>query len=88
MVRAQRRTPEGRTPGVEAPGVEAPEGCAGYGVYDPLGQKIGSVEKVFVNGDREPEYVRVRMGLFGLKSVLIPVRVVEIDEERCSLVLK
>ncbi|MCA1717272.1 MAG: hypothetical protein LC781_10720 [Actinobacteria bacterium] len=83
MVHAQRRIPEGRTPGVEAP-----EGCVGYGVYDPLGQKIGSVEKVFVNGYREPEYVRVRMGFFGLKSVLIPVGFVEIDEGRCSLVLK
>ncbi len=83
MVHARRRTPEGWTPGAEAP-----EGCVGYGVYDPSGQKIGSVEKVFVNGDRELEYVRVRMGLFGLKSVLIPVRFVEIDEGRRRLVLK
>jgi hypothetical protein len=32
---------------------------AGYAVYDPLGQKIGSTEKVFVNWNQEPEYVRV-----------------------------
>ena len=52
-----------------------------------MGQKIGSVEKVFVNGDREPEYVRVRLGFIGLKSVLIPVGFVEINEGRRSLVL-
>jgi hypothetical protein len=46
-----------------------------------LGQKIGSVEKTFVNECQEPEYVRVRMGLSGLRSVLIPVGFVEIDEE-------
>lgn len=77
------RPEEGRIPGVEAP-----EECVEYGAYDPLGQKIGSVEKIFVNGDREPEYVRVRMGLFRLKSVLIPVGFVEIDEGRRGLVLK
>ncbi len=65
-----------------------PEECAGYGVYDPLGKKIGLVEKVFVNGDREPDYVRVRMGYFGFKSVLIPVGFVAIEQERQTLVLQ
>jgi hypothetical protein len=61
---------------------------AGYAVYDPLGQKIGSAEKVFVNWKEEPEYVRVRIGLFGRKSVLIPVQFAEVDAERRVLVLK
>ena len=61
---------------------------AGYAVYDPLGQKIGSAEKVFVNWNEEPEYVRVRIGLFGRKSVLIPVQFAEVDAERRVLVLK
>lgn len=68
--------------------IETPERCVGYGVYDPLGQKIGRVEKIFVNENHEPEYVRVRMGLFGTKSVLIPTKFVAIDEERRALVLK
>lgn len=68
--------------------VEAPERCLGYVVYDPLGKKIGSVEKLFVNENHEPEYVRVKMGLFGTKSVLIPVGFVEIDEESRTLTLK
>jgi hypothetical protein len=61
---------------------------AGYAVYDPLGQKIGSAEKVFVNWNEEPEYVRVRIGLFRRKSVLIPVQFAEVDDARRILVLK
>ncbi len=34
----------------------------------------------------EPEYVRV--GLFGLKSVLIPIGFVAVDEERQTLTLQ
>ena len=61
---------------------------SGYAVYDPLGQKIGSAEEVFVNRNREPEYVRVRIGLFGRKSVLIPVQFAEVDDERQTLFLR
>lgn len=61
---------------------------AGYAVYDPLGQKIGSAEKMFVNRNQEPKYVRVRIGLFGRRSVLIPVQFAELDDERRVLVLK
>lgn len=68
--------------------MEAPERCVGYVVHDPLGKKIGSVEKLFVNEKHEPEYVRVKMGLFGTKLILIPVGFVEIDEERLTLTLK
>jgi hypothetical protein len=65
-----------------------PKRCAGYAVYDPLGQKIGSAEEVFVNREGEPEYIRVRMGLFGMKSVLIPVQFVERDEQQRTLALQ
>jgi len=60
----------------------------GYAVYDPLRQKIGRAERVFVNWNEEPEYIRVRIGFFGLKSVLIPVQLAEVDDERQMLVLK
>ena len=53
-----------------------------------MGQKIGSAEEVFVNRNKVPEYVRVRIGLFGRKSVLIPVQFAEVDDERQTLVLK
>ena len=61
---------------------------AGYAVYDPLVQKIGSAEEVFLNRDGEPGYLRVRIGPFGMKIVLIPVQFVETDEQRKTLVLK
>jgi hypothetical protein len=61
---------------------------AGYTVYDPVGQKIGSAEEVFVNRDDQPQYVRIRIGLFWGRSVLIPVQFVETDEERKTLILK
>jgi hypothetical protein len=66
----------------------APKRCAGYIVYDPLGQKIGSAEEVFVNREGEPECIRVRVGLFGMKSVLITVQFVETDEEKRTLALQ
>jgi hypothetical protein len=66
----------------------APKGHTGYAVYDPVGQKIGTAERVFVNADDEPVYIRVRMGFFGTRVVLIPVQFVETDEERKTLVLK
>ena len=59
-----------------------------YSVYDPVGQKIGIVERVFANPDGEPVYIRVRIGLSGMRAVLIPVQVVETDEKRKTLVLK
>ena len=61
---------------------------AGYSVYDPVGQKIGIVERVFANSDGEPEYIRLRIGLFGMKTVLIPVQFVETAEVRKTLVIK
>jgi hypothetical protein len=42
---------------------------------------------VFVNWDGEPGYIRIRLGFFGMKSVLIPVQFIEIDEKK-TLVLK
>ena len=64
-----------------------PEGYKGYEVRDPLGQKIGKAEELFFNGDGDPEYVRVRLGLFG-RIVLIPVEGVGADTERRTLVLR
>jgi hypothetical protein len=47
------------------------------------------VKELFTNAYGEPEYVRVRMGLFGLRSVLIPIGfAVAIDEERRTLTLQ
>ena len=64
------------------------EEYVGYKVCDPRGSKIGRAEKLFLNGSGEPEYISVKMGLFGFKTVLIPVQTVAADEERRALVLQ
>jgi hypothetical protein len=46
------------------------------------------VEKLFVNWNGEPEYIRVSVGYFGSKSILLPVQEVAVDEQRRILVLQ
>ena len=78
----------GRRPRTSGAGSAAKEWGAGYAVYDPVGQKIGTVERVFVNLDGEPMYIRVRIGILFTSTVLIPVQFVETDDENKALVLK
>lgn len=59
-----------------------------YVVRDPEGRKIGRVIEIFTNRRGEPQYVRARVGLFGLRSVLIPICFVTLDEERRTLTLQ
>jgi hypothetical protein len=68
--------------------IRGPERYAGYAVCDPRGRKIGRAEEFFLNGSGEPEYIRVKMGLFGFKTVLIPVQAIAADEERRALMLQ
>ena len=67
---------------------EAPEAYVGYRVCDPKGRKLGRVMQLFTNDHHEPEYVRVKMGLFRLRSVLIPIGFVAVDEKRRTLTLQ
>lgn len=67
---------------------EEPERYAGYTLCDPLGQRLGRVKSVFVNRGGLPEYVRVKLGVFGLKSVLIPVQSLKPDEAWRTLTLE
>jgi hypothetical protein len=67
---------------------ETPETYVGYTVRDPEGRRMGSVRKFFANAYGEPEYIRVRTGLFGLKSFLIPICFVAVDEERRTVTLQ
>ena len=64
------------------------EEYAGYTVCDPQGQRIGRTERIFLNGRGEPEYIKVKMGLFRFKSVLLPVQSVAADEEQRILKLQ
>jgi len=67
---------------------ETPKQCAGYWVCDPRRRKIGKLKRLFLNGSGGAEYAEVKVGLFGLKTVLIPLQTVSIDAERRFLVLE
>ncbi len=67
---------------------ETPKQCAGYWVRDPRVRKIGRLKRLFLNGSGGPEYAEVKVGLFGLKTILIPVQSVTVDAERRFLVLE
>ena len=77
---ANRRKPRNRQ--------EAQEEYFDYVVRDPEGRKIGRVVQIFTNRRGELQYVRVRVGLFGLDAVLIPVCFVTLDEKRRTLTLQ
>jgi hypothetical protein len=67
---------------------ETPKQCAGYWVRDPRGRKIGRLKRLFLNGSGGAEYAEVKVGLFGLKTVLIPLLTVTVDAELRFLVLE
>ncbi len=57
----------------------------GYSVYDRDGDRIGKVDHLFIDENDQLEYIGVRMGFVGLKSTLIPVDVIRIDERRKAI---
>jgi hypothetical protein len=67
---------------------ETPQQCAGYWVRDPRGRKIGRMKRLFLNESGGAEYAEVKVGLLGLKTVLIPVQTVSVDDELRFLVLE
>jgi hypothetical protein len=54
----------------------------------PLGQKIGQAEEILVNASDDPEYIKVKMGFLGPKTVLIPVHLAAADTERRIIELR
>jgi len=46
------------------------------------------LKRLFLNGSGGAEYAEVKVGLFGMKTVLIPLQTVSVDAERRSLVLE
>lgn len=62
--------------------------CKDYGLLDPLGQEVGRIDRVFCSGGGELQYVRVKVGIFGQRSVLIPILDAAVDHEHRSLTLR
>ena len=82
---ATRAVPKGAWP-VER--FETPKQCAGYWVRDPRGRKIGRLRRLFLNESGGAEYAEIKVGLIGLRTILIPVQTVSVDDELRFLVLE
>lgn len=54
----------------------------GYTVYDEHYEKVGKVDDLFVGEYDEPEYVGVKIGLLGTRSILIPMDAVRVNDRR------
>lgn len=60
---------------------ELEEAYSGYVIYDRDGDKVGKVDELFVDGSGREEYLGVKFGLFGTRITLVPMELVEVDEE-------
>ena len=54
----------------------------GYTGYEMNYEKIGKVDDLFIDESDQPEYIGVKMGFLGLRSTLIPVDIVRVNERR------
>jgi hypothetical protein len=59
---------------------ESDEKYEGYMVYDNAGEKVGKVDELLVDEADREEYIGVKMGLLGTKSILIPMDMVRANE--------
>ena len=64
---------------------ELEERYEGYTVYDNRGEKIGKVDDLFVDEADREEYIGVKTGFFGLKSTLIPMEIVRINDREHTM---
>jgi PadR family transcriptional regulator, regulatory protein PadR len=55
---------------------------AGYTVYDTVGEKIGNVDYLYVDGSRTPKYLGVQTTPLGVRRTLVPLDIVRVNEPR------
>ena len=53
-----------------------------YKVYDQHYEEIGKVDDIFVDENDRPEYIGVKMGFLGLKSTVVPIGLVRVNDKR------
>lgn len=61
---------------------ELEESYKDYTVYDQHYEKIGKVDDLFVDETDTPEYIGVKTGFLGMKSTLIPMDLVRVNDRR------
>ena len=54
----------------------------GHDVYDPDGDKIGTVGQVWHDGTGQPAWASVNTGLFGLNESLVPLQEADLRDDR------
>lgn len=64
---------------------ELEEKFENYKVYDNQGQKIGKVDDLFIDETDREEYIGVKLGFFGMKSTLIPMEIVRVNENERTI---
>ena len=79
------RAPEDEV--LEVPLVTPEERYADYGIYDRYGERIGSLNDLFVDERDEPEYVGVGAVLSEKRSVLVPAEAITIDDRLRRMVV-
>lgn len=68
--------------------LEARKSYADYAVYEHAGKRVGRVKERFVSAEDGVEYLDVKTGLLGLRSLLVPTAAVRVDGKRRILVLR
>ncbi|MBA3952486.1 MAG: PRC-barrel domain-containing protein [Rubrobacter sp.] len=53
-----------------------------YTVYDQHYEKVGKIDDIFVDANDQPEYIGVKTGLLGMKSTLIPIDLIRVNDRR------
>jgi uncharacterized protein (TIGR02271 family) len=61
---------------------EVEDRYAGYTVYDQHYEKIGNVDDLFVDENDSPEYIGVKMGSLGTRTILIPFQMARVNDAR------
>lgn len=57
----------------------------GFEVYDNRGERVGRVDDLFIDENGREEYIGIKLGLLGLKSTLIPMEIIRINEAERAL---
>jgi hypothetical protein len=53
-----------------------------YTVYDQHYERVGKVDDLFVDENDRPEYIGVKTGFLEMKSTLIPMEIVRVNDKR------
>lgn len=70
---------DGRSDG---PAQDLQNAYSNYKVYDHHYNEIGKVDDIFVDENDRPEYIGIKMGFLGLKSTVVPMEMIRVNDKR------